>query len=207
MPELLTEQNFIDAAATLGCEVNAIKAVCQIEAPRGGFDTKGRPVILYEPYLFSDLTKGQFDGKTVTIKDVKYPLSINRRKKPWTVANAQYGPTGIQYDKYLAAAALDADSAAKACSWGKFQILGANYHVCGFDTVAAFVTAMQTDENAHLQAFIHFCQGNKLDKFLQTKNWVEFAFHYNGPKQDKGTADKSDDYSTYIEKAYNKLIK
>ena len=207
MPEILNEQNFIDAAVTLDCEVNVIKAVCQIEAPRGGFDAKGRPVILFEPYIFSDRTRGQFDGTTVTIKGIKYPLSINRRKKPWSVKNAKYGLYSIQHDKLAAAQLLDEEAALKACSWGKFQILGDNHRLCGHPSVLTFVAAMKESEYTQLEVFIQFIQNSKLVGTLQTKNWKSFAYHYNGPRQDKGTKDITDDYSYFLEKAYKKLCK
>jgi len=206
MKELL-EEDYIKAAEKLNCEVNTIKAVCMVEAPKGGFQKDGKPVILFEPYQFSNLTKGLFDNKFVTINKINYPLSINKRKKPWTVANAKYGPSSIQHQKLEAAKLLDFEAALKACSWGKFQIMGYNYKMCGHSTIQSFVNSMMLNEGTHLNAFVHFIQNMKLDDELRDKNWVAFAFRYNGPKQDKGTSDKSDDYSTYLEKAYKKLNK
>lgn len=207
MPELLTEQDYVDAAATIGCEVAVIKAVRAVECPRGGFYANGFPVLLFEPFQFSDLTKGAFDGKTVTIKDTKYPLSINRRKKPWTVANAMYGPSSIQQAKLVAARVLDNDSALEACSWGMAQIMGFNYHMCDYANIQDFVNGMCKSEGDQLNAFVHFIKNSKMDQFLVNKDWVRFAVRYNGNRQDKGTADKTDDYSYFLEKAYKKLCK
>ncbi|WP_373427998.1 N-acetylmuramidase domain-containing protein, partial [Chryseobacterium sp. WLY505] len=44
----LTEQDYINAAKELGCEVSAIKAVSEVEAPKGGFQADGTPTILFE---------------------------------------------------------------------------------------------------------------------------------------------------------------
>lgn len=206
MKEILTEEDFKQAAETLKCEVAAIKAVCAVEAPKGGFNKDDSPVILFEPFLFSDYTKGKYDDKTVKIGKDEYPLSINRRKKTWSIANAKYGPSSIQHSKLQAASELDRDAALKACSWGKFQILGSNYLMCGCKTLQEFINLQYKDEASQLKCFISFLKSSKLDKALRAKDWVTFAIGYNGPRQDKGTKDTSDDYSTYIEKAYKKLV-
>ena len=100
---------------------------------------------------------------------------------------------------------LDEEAALKACSWGKFQILGDNHRLCGHTSVLTFVEAMNKSEYTQLEVFIQFIQNSKLADTLQTKNWASFAYHYNGPRQDKGTKDITDDYSYFLEKAYKKL--
>ncbi|MCG8713904.1 N-acetylmuramidase family protein, partial [Tenacibaculum finnmarkense] len=41
----INEKDFKEAAKTLGVEVAIIKAVCEVEAPMGGFLRTGEPVI------------------------------------------------------------------------------------------------------------------------------------------------------------------
>ena len=38
MTQRLVELDFHDAARSLGCSVGAVKAVCDVEAPVGGFE-------------------------------------------------------------------------------------------------------------------------------------------------------------------------
>ena len=45
MKPVLTEADFIRAAAAIGCSIAAVKAVCAVEAPRGGFSPSGEPTI------------------------------------------------------------------------------------------------------------------------------------------------------------------
>lgn len=202
---MLSEKDYQLAANLLSCEIAAVKAVVEVESRGSGFQVDGKPIILFEPYQFADHTKNRFAGKTVTIHGVIYPLSINRRERVWTVKNAKYGPSSIQHLKLDAAKALDETAAYKSCSWGLFQILGSNYRMCGYSSVQNFVAAMCKSEFEQLQAFCHFVINAKLATALINHDWVEFAVHYNGPKQDKGTADETDDYDYFLQKAYEKL--
>lgn len=201
----LFEIDFINAAKKLNCEVEAIKAVCEVEAPGGGFQSDGKPRILYEPFQFGELTKHKHDNTSIIIDDILYPLSLNRRVIPWSVKNAKYGPSHIQHRKLEAACKYNVDAAMMCCSWGKFQILGSNYKLCGFNSVIDFCAAMYRGEDEHLNTFVNFILANKLDDELRYKQWEQFAFQYNGPKQDKGTSDVTDDYSFFLEKAYKKF--
>lgn len=207
MPELLKELDFKYAAQELGCEIEVIKAVCQIEAPKGGFSQDGKPVILYEPYLFGDMTKHKYNSSFANIAGIMYPLSRNRRLLPWSIQNAKYGPSSIQHIKLNVAKALDARAAICSCSWGKFQILGNNYKLCGFTSPEDFVKAMYISETEHLKAFVNFIKNSRLDDELRNKDWERFAFQYNGPRQDKGTAEDRDDYDYFLKSAYDKIKK
>ncbi len=201
----LKELDYAEAAVLIGCEVEVIKAVTEIEAPMGGFDKINRPVILYEPFIFGDLTKQKYDGAIVTINNENYPLSLDRKKVKWSIQNAKYGPKSIQYHKLDAAEKLDVDAAYKCCSWGRFQILGMNYKLCGYNSLDSFLTDMFSSEKYHLFAFVNFIKNKKLDKYLIEKNWIKFAEGYNGKMQNKGTETIYDDYSYKLEMAYKKL--
>lgn len=204
MKQALKELDFVTAAQMIGCEVAAVKAVCEVEAPKGGFLQNDKPTLLYEPFQFGDLTKHQFEGTVIQIDNVNYPLSLNRRKLPWSVKNAMYGTVSIQHEKLEAAKRLSKDSAIMCCSWGRFQILGSNYKLCGFYSLDEFVAAMYDSERKQLFAFVNYIKNRKLDDELRNKNWERFAFYYNGPKQDKGTANEKDDYDYFLEQAYKK---
>ena len=178
MKPTLTENDFVLAAQLLIVEVSAIKAVCKVEAPKGGFFIDDRPAILYEPFKFGGLTGNVHDNVVVQIDNINYPLSLKGR---WNRERAMYGPSTIQYYKLEAAKKLNEEAALKCCSWGKFQILGENYKEAGFDSVHAFVNAMQIGEREHLMAFVKYIKSRKLDDFLRRKAWPQFAEKYNGP--------------------------
>lgn len=169
MKPTLTEQDFTDAADQLGCEVAAIKAVCQVEAPRGGFNPDGTPVTLFEGHKFHKFTNGQFDGEA---PDLSY--------RTWT--RKHYGKNWqAEQDRIQRAMALDREAALRSASWGKFQIMGFNHEAVGFPAIQGFVNAMYKSEREHLMAFVMFVLKNGLAPSLRRKDWATFARGYNGP--------------------------
>ncbi|MDP1886648.1 N-acetylmuramidase family protein [Polaromonas sp.] len=164
----LTLADFSEAAARLNCEVPAIRAVCQVEAPRGGFNPDGTPVTLFEGHKFHKFTGGRFDAQA---PDLSYPK--------WT--KKFYGKDWMQeQDRLQRAMALDRDAALRSASWGKFQIMGFNHAVVGFPTVQKFVNAMYTGEREHLLAFVQYVVNNNLVGTLRRRDWAAFALGYNG---------------------------
>lgn len=162
----LTNQDFCRASKRLRCAVAAIKGVAQTESAQSGFYSDGFPVILFERHLFRKFTNGRYD------KD--YPEISG--------PPGNYGAGGAnQRRKFSIAFAINPDAAMKSCSWGKFQILGSNHKVCGYNTVGAFVDAMKESEGKHLDAFVGFVIGNNLDGHLRNHDWKKFARGYNGP--------------------------
>jgi len=206
MKPILKQLDFVEAAQLIGCEVAVIKAVCEVEAPKGGFLRDDKPTILYEPFQFGELTKHKHNNTVSQIDNVNYPLSLNKRNLPWSIKNAKYGTSDIQHEKLEAAKRLDKNAALMACSWGKFQILGSNYKLAGFKTLDEFIAAMYEGERKHLFAFVNYVKNRKLDDELIEKNFEAFAFAYNGPKQDKGTANETDDYDWFLREAYKKHV-
>ncbi|MTK12720.1 MAG: N-acetylmuramidase family protein [Clostridiaceae bacterium] len=157
------------AAAALGCDLAAVRAVCQVEAPGGGFLPDGRPKILFEAHIFHRLTSGRYDGAAPTISSPIWDRSL-------------YGPEGgHQYERLAAAVALDEVSAVQSASWGLFQVLGENFRRCGFASVHAFVAAMTMGEGAHLDAFVRYVSADsRMVAALRSSDWPTFARLYNG---------------------------
>lgn len=173
MKPTLTEADFARAANALAIPVAAIKAVCQVEAPNGGFLPDGQVTILFERHKFSQRTGGRFDRTNPRVSD---PVE------------GGYGPVGQhQHDKLAEAVALDREAALSSTSWGKFQIMGFNYAAAGFATLQDFITAMHESEGRQLNAFVTFIQQDRggrlwavLKSAVQTGNWAGFASMYNG---------------------------
>ena len=162
----LTEQDFIDAAATLGCSVAVIKAVCQVEAPKGGFLPSGEPTILFERHQFSKRTGRLFDISHPRISSLK----------PGGYLGGQ-----AEHDRLAEAVALDRHAALESASWGKFQIMGFNHAPAGFDSLQSFVTAMYEGEGPQLEAFVSFIRHEGMAVFLRDRRWADFARRFNGP--------------------------
>ena len=184
-PGKITQQDFVDAAATLQCEVAAVKAVAEVESQGSGFLGDGRPKILFEAHKFS--------GYTMHLYDSLYPhISSPKRKQ------SLYRGKSKEYDRLHDAMRLDARAAIMSASWGAFQIMGFNHAVVGFATPEEFVAAMYTSEGEHLKAFIAYIRSRKHERYIRDKNWEAFAKAYNGPDY------KTHNYDGRLAKAYAK---
>jgi hypothetical protein len=75
---------------------------------------------------------------------------------------------------------LNRNAALQAASWGRYQIMGFNYHICGWDDIESFVSSMMESELHHLDAFVEYCQSQNLVRFLKSQDWLGFATGYNG---------------------------
>ena len=197
--KLLSEQDYIDCASTLGIEEAAIKAVSDVESSGNGFLSDGTCKILYEPYTFSSLTKHIFDSHGVIINNITYPLSLSGK---WDSKICNYGPYNIQWNKLNEAIKLDKINAIKSCSWSKFQIMGYNYQTCGYKDVITYMNDMQISEKYHLNSFMNFIKSNQnMFQSLKNKNWSLFAEKYNGPSY------KQNNYDSKLLESYNKYSK
>lgn len=180
----LTEQDYINAANELGCEVAAIKAVSEVEAPRGGFQADGRPTILFERHKFHELTLGKYSSDN---PDISNP-------RPG-------GYTKSEHTRLDKAAKLNRNAALKSASWGKFQIMGFNHSLVGFPVLQDFINAMYKSEGEQLKVFVKFIKANKLDDELRDKRWADFARVYNGRNYHINEYDKK------MEMAYKRYLK
>lgn len=199
----LSESDFAAVSRELGCEVNIIKAIARVESGgRRGFDRKGRPIILYERHVFSRNSGGRFD---LANGDISSTSSYHLKKKSTKATKEELqrdyyaNSSDANYMRLAKAYALDNAAALMACSWGMFQILGENYSVCRYPSVAAFVADHVKDEAGQLLAFVMFIKSKKLQKALQEKRWGEIARGYNGKLYKKFNYDKR------LEDCYEKL--
>jgi hypothetical protein len=183
----LRREDFIDDAAKIGCEIEAIMAVAEVESRGGGFNPDGTPKTLFEGHWFHRFTKGKFSQSH---PDISYPT--------WT--KKFYGRTWQEEKARLEkACSLDRTAALMSTSWGMFQIMGFNHARCGFKTVQQFVNAMYKDENAQLEAFTQFIISSGLADELRDRRWTDFARLYNGP----GFAENR--YDQKLAAAYDRL--
>ena len=188
---MITQKAFSDAAALLGVEPAVIKAVAEVESSGDGFLVSGHPKILFEPHVFWNQLEGRgIDPKTITgASDILYPK--------WGIG--KYGKTSAQPERLKRAITINKDAALGSASWGKFQIMGYNWKLAGFNSLDQFITAMHRDEDSHLYAFINFVKSKNLVDELQRKDWAGFAKVYNG------SGYKENKYDEKLAAAYNKF--
>ena len=168
----LTRADYETAAAALGCEIEAVQAVVEVESGRlGAFAADGRPVILFEPHIFSRRTNRMFDASH---PNVSYPT--------WDASKYPRAQED-RWNQLKAAYALDPQNAVASASYGLFQIMGFNHAACGFADPKSFVTDMAKSQPQQLKAFTAFVRANNLADELVRKDWEGFARGYNGSGQ------------------------
>lgn len=106
---------------------------------------------------------------------------------------------GSGREAYLNAHRINAHAALLSTSWGRYQMMGFNHQIAGYATVEAMVAAFQTGEGQHLDGFVAFVKGKKIDDDLREKNWRGFASGYNGSGYEAGQ------YHTKLAAAYEKM--
>lgn len=165
----LATSDFLAAAAALGCDVAAIRAIDEVESRGAGFDAGGRVKILFEPHRFSLHTSARFDRSH---PQLSYPK--------WKAGSSSYRRD--QHKVLEEARALDAAAAVRATSWGRYQILGDNWRATGHHSLQAFEAAMRKNEGEHLTAFVSFVRAHPaMRSALVAHQWAAFARAYNGP--------------------------
>lgn len=180
----LTEQDYINAAKELGCEVAAIKAVAEVESMGNGFLPSGEPKILFERHRFYKYTNGKYA--------VSHPDICNK------IAGG-YGKESDQHLKLQRASVLNREAALMSCSWGKFQIMGDNWKKLGYSSLQEFINKMYESEAGQIDAFIRYIKNLGLQNYLKNKQWDKFALLYNGPEY------KKNNYDVKMAVSYNKF--
>jgi hypothetical protein len=183
----LTRADYEMVAQALGCEPEAVQAVVEVESGSlGAFAADGKPIILFEPHIFSRRTERRFDASH---PNISY-RSWDATKYPRTQAG--------RWDQLRQAYALSPQDAIASASWGKFQIMGFNHAACGFPDPKSFVSDMCRGEVQQLQAFAAFVRSNNLADELQRLDWDGFAAGYNGSGQ-------VERYGRLMREAYERL--
>lgn len=177
MTEKLKESDFEDAAFLIGCNVAAVKAVAEVESRGDGFLADGRPKILFEGHWFYKYTKGQYADSH---PNICYPK--------WT--SKYYLGGEKEYQRFEEAIELDRNAALLSTSYGKFQVMGFNYAICGYSSVEEFFQAMNRSEGDHLHAFCAYVKHNGLSDELRDHRWADFASGYNGKEYWKNKYDQ-----------------
>lgn len=195
----LSENDYAKCAQRLNCEIEIIKAVSDIEARGSGFLPSKRPKILFEGhYFYRNLRAyGLADTIAKTHPTVCYPK--------WTKSFYKGGES--EYSRLNLALEIcrknnvPESAALKSASWGRFQIMGANFEKCGYSSAEEFVEAMFAAEGNHLLAFSEFVINSFLDDELRNRDFARFAAGYNGPDYAANQYDKK------MKAAYDKYKK
>ena len=184
-PPKVQRDDIIAAATRINVPAATIKALSDVESPKGGFNSDGTPKILFERHKFwQALTDRKWFTKRNEMFE-KYPDICNPKAGGYSVRP--------QYEKLLIAATLNWDAAHEAASWGFGQVMGFNWESLGYESVRDFVTHMYASEGAQLDAVCRYIKVNELDDDLRRENWAGFALGYNGSDYQRNDYDNKMD--------------
>mgnify|MGYP005844567485 CR=1 FL=1 len=162
--------------ALIGVGEDEIRAFIEVEAAGSGFDSQGRPKMLFEPHVFYRNLSGEQREEAI------------RRNLAYRKWGEQPYPRD-SYPRLIEAMTINETAALKSASWGLGQILGENHSIVGYDTPQEMVVAFMDDEENHLEAMIRFVIAAGIDDDIRAHRWATVARVYNGPGYKKHNYD------------------
>lgn len=163
--------------AAIGVGEDEIHAILDVESAGSGFDSKGRPKMLFEPHIFYRLLGPGASRDRAVREGLAYPRWVRNYPRD-------------SYPRLAQAMKINSEIALQSASWGLGQVMGFNHVAAGYTSAQAMVTAFLDDEEIHLRAMLTFIKTNKLDDELRRHDWAGFARGYNGPGFAKNRYDK-----------------
>ena len=188
---LLTDADYVKAAIDLNVEVAVLKAVKEVESC-GKALINGVPVMLFEGHIFWQRLVARKIDPNKYVKGNEDILYRSWTKKYYT------GKNSGELSRLQKAIKINEAAAYESASYGMFQIMGNNYKVCGYNSAKDFYNDLCKNEDAHFNSFIKFITSKGIVKHMQSKNWRQIAYLYNGSCYAKNN------YHIKLEKAYNK---
>lgn len=177
------------AASLLSIDVDRLRAVIQVETSGSGFDSHGRPRMLFEPHVFYRLLDASTDKAALNAARVQGVAYANWGAHPYPADS---------YPRLTLACRINDDAALRSASWGLGQIMGLNYKMLGYVSVTAMVMDACASEDLQLSQMVRFIKANNIARWLSDEDWTAFATHYNGSGQAKV-------YAAKLEAAYAKF--
>lgn len=183
----ITAKDVAEQAKFYKIELAALRAVMAVESRNSGYDSKKRPIILFEPHVFyRNLSGWQRD------QAVRQGLAY----KSWGQRPYPSG-SDAQYARLAAAIKINEEAAYRSISVGMGQVLGENFKIAGCDSAREMFEQATVSEVNQLKHMIGFIVGKGLRDELNRHDWAGFAAVYNG----KGQVPK---YSKWLAREYAK---
>ncbi|WP_090703147.1 MULTISPECIES: N-acetylmuramidase domain-containing protein [unclassified Beijerinckia] len=177
-------------AKALGIEVAALRAFMEVEAPKGPFDAKGRPTMLFEPHKFYKHLPTSDKRARAVAEGLAYP---RQGTKPYPSES---------YTRLLQAIEIDLEAALQSCSWGSTQIMGENYEELGYVSAKAMVIAAMDSADLQLVQTAKLMRAKPgLVNAIKKHDWATCARLWNGAGYAKNK------YDVKLAKAYQKWLK
>lgn len=169
------------AATAIGCSILQIRAIWRVESGGRGFDSAGRPKILFERHKFHRFTGGRFS-----------PAPFSQSAAGGYSRDADGNGVLDAWDRLSDAIATgEVDAAFMAASWGAFQIMGEWWDELGYASPFAMACACVPGEAGHLDMLVRFIRQFELEDEAKAitsnpDNCRRFAAAYNGKDYARG---------------------
>lgn len=167
--ERLKDQDLPYYGAKIGVGEDEIHAVLDVECRGDGFDSQGRPAMLFEPHVF-------YRELARTPEKQRAAVKAGLAYRGWRRGNYPRD----SYPRLSAAIKIDATAALRSCSWGLGQVMGFNHELAGYGTAESMVKAFTISEGFQLGGMVAFIKAAGLDDELRSHDWHGFARGYNG---------------------------
>lgn len=212
--EAIDEQDYAEAAARFGCDVNWIKAVFIEESGEQSFNRDGSAKALLERHLVHRNLKTVYPAQFKAISSALGSELCNRSVGGWKggIAEWQRLKTVVcVVAEHIGDFNVALNFGLQCASFGKPQILAAHYELLGYPSPQAMVEDFHKNEDNQLEAFCQFVEKNGLERYLSAASVApdplqpitEFAKGYNGPRCcDKGS---KKNYAAAILATYRQL--
>lgn len=185
MPPLLDKPTLQAAAGTWGVEPAKLRAVWLVEAAGSGFLPSGRPKLLLERhYVWKRLQARGIAPQALAAAHPELCGQTQDRRyyqggeREWARLLAVIGwgshNDPQRWESYKRAGY-------EACSWGAFQLMGANYADAGFPDVYGLVHAIEEGEPRQLEVILTWMRATGCLFSLRDGRWLLFARRFNGP--------------------------
>lgn len=173
--EAITDAHMAELALSIGCHPADLEAIVEVESNGFGWYKDGRIKILFEKHWFY---------KNLPAHLVKQAVDAGLARKQWlSPANGGYkdqSNADARYRLLKRAMDLHEEAALKSISMGRFQIMGFNHKVCGFNSAKEMWLAFLDSEFNQLRAFAEFLKEKNLVPALQRRDFVTIEKVYNG---------------------------
>lgn len=208
----VNDDAFAQAAKMLGVKESYVRAIAEVESAGASFLKDGRVKILFERHKFYKYLKealkkpevrkhvaqhlgipeptgvGAGDSLLILIA-AKYENICSSKRGGYKGNEAEWGRLNLAMD-------LDVEAAAMSASYGGYQLMGFNYHYCGYKTAKEMMIDLAKSESKQFLAAITFIKNNPhIHNALKKGDWAKFAEGYNGPSY------KENQYDVKLSKA------
>lgn len=168
-PRAPSDDDFQRAAAQIGCEVSAIRAVWDVESAGRPFRDDGSVERRFEPHL---MPRASWDSLGFVPAGGQAPWRASL-EIPQARRDAMFGVAWRR----------DPAAALAATSWGGPQILGRWFADLGYPSAEAMVRDFASGAGTQVAAFARLVDAWGVGTALRAQDWTAFAARYNGTRQ------------------------